>query len=173
MFETHRLVLRAFRPSDADIMLEFMNDVEVQSQTTLDAVVPRTEKWKENPQKWAETPGLYVVVELKETGEMMGSLSLNTGVPKNRDATFGIALGRKFMGKGYGTEAMKWAVGYGFKELGLHRVQLTVHETNERAIAAYRKVGFVEEGRLRKGLWKGGKFIDIILMSILVDEWSP
>lgn len=141
MFETNRLVLRAFRPSDADMMLEFMNDVEVQANTTLDAVVPRTEKWKEeNPHKWAEAPGLFVVVELKGTREMMGSLSLSTGVPKNRDATLGIALGRNFMGKGYGTEAMRWAVGYGFKELGLHRVQLTVNETNERALAAYRKV---------------------------------
>ena len=71
---------------------------------------------------------------------MIGSMSLRTGVPKNRDATLGIALGREFMGRGYGTEAMKWAVGYGFKELGLHRVQLTVNETNERAFAAYKKV---------------------------------
>lgn len=173
MFETHRLVLRAFRPNDADIMLAFMNDAEVQAHITFDPVVPRTEKWKENPQKWAEESGLFVVVELKQTGEMMGSLSLDTGVPKNRNATLGIALGRKFMGKGYGTEAMRWAVGYGFKELGLHRVQLNVNETNERALAAYRKVGFVEEGRLRKALWKGGKFVDIVWMGILQDEWSP
>ncbi|KAI9442288.1 acyl-CoA N-acyltransferase [Lactarius indigo] len=172
MFETRRLILRAFRPNDADIMLEFINDAEIQTHTTLDAVVPRTEKWKENPQTWAEKPGLFVVMELKETGEMIGHLSLNTGVPKNRDATLGISLGRRFMGKGYGTEAMRWAVGYGFKELGLHRVQLTVNETNESALEAYKHVGFVEEGRLRKALWKGGKFVDIILMSILDDEWS-
>jgi RimJ/RimL family protein N-acetyltransferase len=140
MFETRRLVLRAFRPSDADFMHTVANDAEVQAQVSLDAVVPKTETWKEIPQKWAEQPGLFVVVELKETGEMIGSLSLRTGFSKNRDATLGIAFGKKFLGKGYGTEAMKWAVGYGFKELGLHRVQLTVNETNEGAIAAYRKV---------------------------------
>ena len=140
MFETHRLVIRAFRPSDADIMLAMANDAEVQAQVTLDAVVPKTETWKETPQKWADKPGLFVVVELKETGETMGSLSVNPGFTKNRDATLGIALGKRFLGRGYGTEAMKWAVGYGFKELGFHRVQLTVNETNERAIAAYRKV---------------------------------
>ncbi|KAF8272245.1 acyl-CoA N-acyltransferase [Lactarius quietus] len=153
-------------------MLTMANDAEVQAQVSLDAVVPKTETWKETPQKWADKPGLFVVVELKDTGEMIGTLSLNTGFPKNRDATLGIALRRGFLGMGYGTEAIKWAVGYGFKELGLHRVQLTVNETNERAIAAYRKVGFVEEGRLRKALWKGGKFVDIILMAILEDEWS-
>ncbi|KAH9054252.1 acyl-CoA N-acyltransferase [Lactarius vividus] len=172
MFETRRLVLRAFRPNDADTMLEFINDAEIQAHTTLDAVVPRTDKWKENPRMWAEKPGLFVVVELKETGEMIGHLSLNTAIPKNRDATLGISLGRRFVGKGYGTEAMRWAIGYGFKELGLHRVQLTVNETNENALEAYKHVGFVEEGRLRKALWKGGKFVDIILMSILDDEWS-
>ena len=140
MFETHRLVLRAYRPSDADIMLANENDAELQAQLTLEAVTPKTETWKEVPQKWAEKCGLFVVVELKETGEVMGSLSLNLGAPKNRDATLGIALWRRFQRKGYGTEAIKWAVGYGFKEFGLHRVQLTVNETNERAIAAYRKV---------------------------------
>ena len=121
-------------------MLMMANDAEVTAEVTHDAVVPKTETWKETPQRWADQPGLFVVVELKETGEMMGSLSLSTGFPKNRDATLGIAMERRFLGKGYGTEAMKWAVGYGFKELGLHRVQLTVHETNERAIAAYKKV---------------------------------
>lgn len=154
-------------------MLTIANDAEVQAQVSLDAVVPKTETWKETAQKWAEQPGLFVVVELKETGEMIGSLSLRTGFPKNRDATLGIAFRKRFLGRGYGTEAMKWAIGYGFKELGLHRVQLTVNETNERAIAAYTKVGFVEEGRSRKALWKGGKFVDIILMGILDDEWSP
>jgi len=154
-------------------MLKIANDAEVQAHMNSDAVVPKTETWKETPQKWADQPGLFVVVELKETGEMMGSLSLSPGFPKNRDATLGIAMGRGFLGRGYGTEAMKWAVGYGFKELGLHRVQLTVNETNERAIAAYKKVGFVEEGRQRKALWKGGRFVDIILMAILDDEWSP
>ncbi len=64
-------------------MFEFINDTESQVQTTLDAVVPRTEKWKENSQAWAEKPGLFVVMELKEIGEMIGHLSLSTGIPKN------------------------------------------------------------------------------------------
>ncbi|KAI0259812.1 acyl-CoA N-acyltransferase [Gloeopeniophorella convolvens] len=172
MFETERLILRAFQPSDGDVMLSFMNDPEIQAHTTADAVVPRTEKWKENPQKWADAPGLFVILELKETREVIGHLSLSTSFSKNRDATLGITLGTKYAGQGYGTEAMRLVVGYGFRELAFHRIQLSVNETNERALAAYRKVVFVEEGRLRKSLWKGGKFVDRVLMGVLEEEWD-
>ena len=42
----------------------------------------------------------------------------------------------------------------------------------ERAIRLYRSLGFVEEGRLRQAQFKGGRFIDVVLMSILRDEFK-
>ena len=48
---------------------------------------------------------------------------------------------------------------------------LTVYETNPRAIRAYQKAGFKEEGRLREGHYFNGKYIDIIVMSVLRSEW--
>ncbi|KAI0259813.1 acyl-CoA N-acyltransferase [Gloeopeniophorella convolvens] len=172
MFETERLILRAFRPSDADVLLSQVNELETQAHITPDPVVPRTQTWKEKPQAWAEGPGLFVIIESKETREVMGSFSLIAPPSKNREATVAITLGQKFVGKGHGTEVMKWGVTYGFKELGFHRIQLFVNETNERAVAAYKKVGFIEEGRMRKSWWKGGRFVDTIVMGILEDEWD-
>jgi RimJ/RimL family protein N-acetyltransferase len=60
---------------------------------------------------------------------------------------------------------------HAFVRLGLHRVGLSVFAFNERAIRAYRKVGFREEGRLREAIWRDGRYWDELQMGILADEW--
>lgn len=53
------------------------------------------------------------------------------------------------------------------REAGLARVELTVHPTNQRAIAAYQRAGFQIEGTRRRALLVGGKYVDEYLMSLL------
>ena len=65
--------------------------------------------------------------------------------PKDRYATLGIALGREYIGRGYGTDAMRVIVSYGFREMGLHRIQLGVAPFNPAGIRAYEKAGFVHD----------------------------
>ena len=60
---------------------------------------------------------------------------------------------------------------HAFGTLGLHRVALTVFEFNERAIRAYRRCGFVIEGRAREAIWRDGRWWDEIEMSMLSSEW--
>jgi RimJ/RimL family protein N-acetyltransferase len=72
---------------------------------------------------------------------------------------------------GYGAEAIGAILRYGFEELGLSRVGLSVFEFNEDAISVYKKLGFREEGRLRNALKRDDAFYDAILMSIGNSEW--
>ena len=60
---------------------------------------------------------------------------------------------------------------YGFTEVNLKRVTLTVFEYNPRAIRSYEKAGFRHEGRMRGALNKEGKRWDILVMGILREEW--
>jgi RimJ/RimL family protein N-acetyltransferase len=92
--------------------------------------------------------------------------------PKDRWAMAGIALGREHIGRGYGTDAMRVIVGYGFRELGLHRIQLGVASFNTAGIRAYQKAGFTEEGRYREAVRHDGRWYDTVLMSILDHEWA-
>ncbi|HEY6313269.1 MAG TPA: GNAT family protein [Streptosporangiaceae bacterium] len=75
----------------------------------------------------------------------------------SRCATLGIALGREYIGHGYGTDAMRVIVGYGFREMGLHSIQLSVAAFNPAGIRAYEKAGFVEEGRHRESVLHDGR----------------
>ena len=63
-------------------------------------------------------------------------------------------------------------VGYGFEQLGLHRISLEVYSFNPRARHVYDKVGFVAEGVLRDALRWEDRWIDAIVMSMLAPECS-
>lgn len=88
------------------------------------------------------------------------------------DAWLGIFLGeREYWGKGYGTDAMRLIVGYGFGELNLRRITLGLHSYNERALKSYQKVGFQLEGRVRAEGLRDGVRYDALYMGILREEW--
>lgn len=74
------------------------------------------------------------------------------------------------MGRGYGTDAMHVIVKYGFREMGLHRIQLGVAPFDPAGLRAYEKAGFTEEGRDRDSVWHDGRWYDEVMMSILDHE---
>ena len=88
-------------------------------------------------------------------------------------AELGIVIGKKHQwGKGYATEAMQLLVAYGFEQLNLHLLYLTVMASNERAAGIYERVGFRHEGRLRHRIYRDGTYRDLLSMSILRSEWE-
>ncbi len=85
----------------------------------------------------------------------------------HRTAVLGLGIGRESeWGKGFGTDASKVTIRYGFQELNLYRIWLDVFGYNERAQALYRKLGFTEEGRLREHFERNGRRHDVILMGL-------
>ena len=104
-------------------------------------------------------------------GKMVGAVYL-VGIDwLNRSAEFAIWIGdAASQGKRIGEAATRLMLAHGFDDLNLERIHLTVLRHNERAIRLYRKVGFVEEGVLRRAAFKGGQYRDLLAMSILRDE---
>lgn len=58
-----------------------------------------------------------------------------------------------------------------FDIAGLHTLKLEVIEDNNRAIHLYKKLGFIEEGRLREFVFRDGKWKDVIIMGITEEEY--
>ena len=69
-------------------------------------------------------------------------------------------------------EQIRKAVRFGFHELNLHRIQLTVFSYNERAVALYEKLGFTREGVYREHLQRDGQRHDMYLYGLLRREWE-
>lgn len=91
----------------------------------------------------------------------------------HRRAELGIGIGEaECRDKGYGTEATRLILDYGFTALGLHTIMLWVLATNERAIRAYKRAGFREAGRWHESWRIGGKAHDILFMECLATEFQ-
>ena len=91
----------------------------------------------------------------------------------SRHSYFWIGIGDPAMrGKGYGPDATRVLLKYAFLELNLNCVGLEVFAYNTAAIAAYEKVGFQHDGRARAFMYRDGDYYDMLLMSMLRDEWD-
>jgi RimJ/RimL family protein N-acetyltransferase len=170
-----RVRLRGVRDEDLGTLARW--DQDTGRQATLSHwIVPWSEAaGRERVAKWSANDGNdvgFAIETLDDPPVLVGHLGLWGARPKDRCATLGIALGREYLGRGYGSDAMRVIVGYAFREMGLHRVQLGVAPFNQAGIRAYEKAGFVEEGRHRQSVLHDGRWYDEVLMSILDHEWA-
>ncbi len=170
-----RVRLRGLRDGDLPSLVGWYNDPAFDITDT-GFVMPKSEAARRNQMAdWTanqrDDVG-FVIETLDDPPVVIGQLGLWGARPKDRCGTLGIGIGLEHTGRGYGTDAVRVLVGYGFREFGLHRIQLTLAAFNVAGLRAYAKVGFVEEGRRRSAVFHDGHWYDEILMSILHDEWA-
>lgn len=75
-------------------------------------------------------------------------------------------------GKGIGRAALKLVKKVAFEQLGMHRIWLDVMAHNARAQHLYRSEGFVVEGKMRECMIVDGRFVSLLILSILEDEYD-
>ena len=116
---------------------------------------------------------VWFMIQTLRTQQVIGEISLGGIDYQIGNAWLGVGIGeRDFWGKGYGSEAVQLLLRFGFEEMNLRRVSLSVAEYNERAIHAYEKIGFVIEGKSQKSLCRSGQRWDRIYMGLLRREWE-
>lgn len=114
----------------------------------------------------------YDFMIISPDGKIIGESVINEIDDELRSANFRIGLFHSDeCGKGIGSWAIEIIRDFAFEELKLHRLELDVFSFNSRAIKAYKKAGFKQEGVLRDGIKDGDKYADDVLMAILEDEW--
>ncbi|HEX6339253.1 MAG TPA: GNAT family protein [Jiangellaceae bacterium] len=170
-----KVYLRELRDNDLPLLVKWWNDPQAAALQTLvvrpqpeSAVVERYREWSSSK----DFTGAWFSIVAQEDDGLVGHISLFGVQMPTRAATLAISVGPEHWSRGLGTDALRVIVRYGFQELGLNRIGLGVWAFNDRAIAAYRKVGFVEEGRRRQMTFHAGHFHDEVLMSILRSEWD-
>lgn len=167
-----RIYLRPLDEADLDRCLQWINDPEVLRALGRRFPMNRTleKEWLAGQYKSEKHFSLAIVI--KDGDQHIGNCGFNDIDYVNRKAVFGILIGEKDQWeKGYGPEAARLIVDYGFKQLGMHRISLEVYSHNARAQRAYKKVGFVLEGRMRESYFRDGCYYDTLIMAILEAEW--
>lgn len=127
--------------------------------------------WLEQQQKSSED-FLFAIRPL-DGDDLLGFLTVGEILWSQGIGWLSIAIGAPAQhGRGYGSEAMRLALRFGFHELNLRRLQLTVFSYNQRAIALYEKLGFQREGTFREFLVRDGQTHDMYLYGLLRREWE-
>lgn len=173
MLQGTKVRLRALEPADYPTLARWLNDAGVMvfwghpGNTVTIADVSRQEEANA-----ARGTSRKYIIETFE-GQSVGQIDYYDLDWQARSCWVSIMIGeRDFWSGGYGTDAMQTLLSYLFDQLGLHRIGLTVHASNERARRSYAKSGFREEGVLRDWAFFNGAWVDGILMSVLEDDFG-
>jgi RimJ/RimL family protein N-acetyltransferase len=158
-----RLIVRPAVPGDADALVELGRDVAAESELWLTYDRTRGDE-RRNVRGVQRDANVLVLVAADEEG-IVGRLSIaRDRSPLSRHvAEFGLMVAARARRQGVGSalieEAIAWA-----RNLGIVRLELTVFPHNTPAIALYRKLGFEEEGILRRRYFIDGRYMDAMLM---------
>ena len=172
---TPRTLLRPFQPEDVDGMIRCGKDPEIirmfGGSPDFDEPVPMS---RDEASAWyahvtGEANPLHWGVQYD--GRFIGTARLHSVVEGDRRARFAVGFhDRDVLGMGLGVEVTQAVATYGFKVVGLHRIDLRVLAYNARAIRCYRRAGFVEEGRERESALVDGAWHDDVIMAMLEHE---
>ena len=171
--EGELVMLREIREDDLEMFASLRNDLATQAWSrtlppdyTLEMI--RRRYW-DRDFSYRPDRGLFVV-ETKEGGERAGMVSYGDVVDRF-EASWGLAIERRFWGTGVAHDAGDTLLRFFFEELGLRVVRLYTQTENERAVAAFRKLGFREAVRTPNAVFKAGRPADNLSMDLLREEW--
>lgn len=173
IIETERLILRPFKLTDADDIVEGLNNLNVSKwlayvpypYTKEDAIKYLKETINSNSYSFA--------IVLKSENKVIGSTQISNISETHGTAGGGIWLNEKYHGKGYGTEAWGARIRYAFNELGLRRLENGYFKNNEASWKMQEKFGYKNEGVRRKRYisMATGNIEDEYITGLLKEEW--
>lgn len=177
LLETERLILRRFVIGDSEAMYKnWASDAEVTRFLTwptysgVETARAVLSGWiadydKADHYNWA--------IELKEIGEVIGSITVVHIVENTGSAELGYCIGRSWWGLGIMPEAAKAVFRYLFEEVGFARIAATHAKDNPKSGKVMQKIGMTYEGTLRKAGFCNQGVVDQLCYSILKDEYQP
>lgn len=176
VLETERLVLRPYCPEDAENVFRVVSRKEVAATTLL---IPHPYP-RENVDWWInylnscrhKGTACELGMFTKDSGTYIGNSGFQAILAKHRNAEVGYFIDPDKWNKGYGTEACRRVVQFGFETLGLERIYGKCMAKNVGSRRIMEKSGLILEGIARHGVYKWGQFEDICHLGLIRADWE-
>jgi ribosomal-protein-alanine N-acetyltransferase len=172
--ETRRLLLRKITLDDAPAIFAYASDPQVpvympwaphqsiaETYEYLAHVIGRYQ------QGW---PGPWGIVH-KGDAKLIGTCAFGMWEREHNRAELGYVLNRDYWGQGYMPEAVRTIVDFGFRHMGLNRIEARCEVPNTGSARVMEKVGMAFEGVLREQIYEKGSYRDMKIYAILRREW--
>ena len=174
-----RIILRAYVPDDLDAVHQWMSDPETMRFLSWGPTKSKEETFVQladfmRHQFERDRQGYYFAVVQKSTGQVIGHIDLRWLNRKYGGGEGGIGyfLSKSFWGQGYMTEAAKLTIGFGFCQLGMHRISASCIRENIGSERVMQKSGMTKEAEYRKSSIRFGKWTNRLGYAILREEWE-
>lgn len=166
-----RLYLSPINSEDIEQYVKWMNDFDTaKGIDQIKRMVSLTSE-KEYLEEVSHKEYNFSIIN-SETDRLMGSISLHKIDLIDRTAELGIFIGEESdRSKGYGSEAIKLLLDYGFNQINLNNIMLKVYSFNERAQKSYAKCGFKVFGIWKNSHYFNGSYCDEIFMNISREDF--
>jgi RimJ/RimL family protein N-acetyltransferase len=134
--------------------------------------IPMEERWFDRMLDQQGSSGWFFVICRREDDRPLGTVGLMEVDLLNGSAGLGVSIGDpNDTGRGYGRDAIRALLAFGFGRLRLERIWLDVYSRNEGARRLYERLGFVHEVTMRHAFWRDDEWLDDLRMAMLADEW--
>ncbi len=170
MFQHNEIILRVVEEADLEPIRALRNDASTWVHLTDPHLITSQAQRRWFAGLAARDDRMYFVVSDREH-PFIGIVRMDEYDRLHRSIRIGADVLPGLRGIGYGKKIYQAIKKYCFDVLNLHRVWLAVLETNERALRLYLGQGFQVEGRYRQAIFRDGKYLDYVLMSILEEEY--
>jgi RimJ/RimL family protein N-acetyltransferase len=171
-----RLVhLRPGERTDIPLFVRWLTDARTTDHLALRSPIGEAmeERWFEDMLDHHGRDRWFFVICQLEDDRAVGSIDLHALDLTNGSAGLGILIGDPAdTSQGYGSDAIRALLDFGFGELRLERIWLDVYDDNARARHVYERIGFIHEGTFRRGLFRHGRYVDVHRMAVLRGEWT-
>jgi RimJ/RimL family protein N-acetyltransferase len=174
---TERLLLRPFTDADADALFAIYGPPDVSrylytEPRTRDEIPEMLERAKQLTAIDDEHDGLRLAAVLRESGEVVGDISLWRVSREHQQGEVGYVLVPAHQGHGYATEAVREMLRLGFEEVGFHRIVGRLDARNASSAAVLERAGMRREAHLRENEFIKGEWADELIYAMLASEWD-
>lgn len=175
LLKSSNITLTSFKEDDISTLENWYNDQFFLRNYDMITSFPRScselksmvEDTKKSPDKF-----MFAVRDI-QSKKLIGVTGYENILWNNGTATIYIGIGSASnRGHGLGYDALNLTIQFGFQELNLHKIQLTVLSYNTPAINLYEKTGFKKEGTYREFIHRDNKRFDMYLYGLLKNEWN-
>ncbi|MEV0848210.1 GNAT family protein [Streptomyces sp. NPDC049954] len=119
-----------------------------------------------------ESDRFVLAVEAVESGEIVGAVGSHLTDTRAGWFEYGVSIGAEHRRKGYAAQAALLLMRFLFEERRYHKCVARVFAHNEASLRLQRRLGFVEEGRLRDQVFVAGRHRDLVVLGLLAEEYT-
>ncbi|KYG33710.1 GNAT family N-acetyltransferase [Alkalihalobacillus trypoxylicola] len=168
MLENDEIKLRVIEEEDIKYIKKWHNDFEISKHTTLTAFTPRNTEEEINwyKRKITDTTSRFFMIEHKVDLKTFGFMSFSNLDYRNQKVLLSIVLGEEeYRGKGLASQALSLFGIYLKNEYNIRKCSVQILEGNKPSLALFKRNGYIEEGVLKKEIFRAGEFQDLHILS--------